>query len=40
MGYMREENIIGFIRDLRENLINFEDAHGDEFGISFEDSYQ
>ena len=37
MGYMKEENIIGFLRDLRKNLTEYEDKHGDEFGIYYDD---
>lgn len=39
MGYMKEERILDFLRDLKENLIKYEDDHGDEFGVYFDDDY-
>ena len=39
MGYMKEERILDFFRDLKENLIKYEDSYGGEFGIYFDDDY-
>ena len=33
MGYMKEERILDFVRDLKKNLIKYEDNYGGEFGI-------
>lgn len=39
MGYMKEERILDFFRDLKENLIKYEDNYGGEVGIYFDDDY-
>ena len=39
MGYMKEERIFDFFRDLKENLIRYEDSYGGEVGIYFDDDY-
>lgn len=39
MGYMKEEKLIGFLRYLKKNLIAYEDKHGDEFDVYFDDSW-
>ncbi len=32
MGYMSEEKIFKFLRELKDNLIKYEDKHGEEMG--------
>ena len=40
MGYMSEERILNFLKELKDNLIKFEDKHGEEWGsVSYDDDY-